>query len=313
MYLSTLQLMLALCILKGAALIACSASAQNLQVLALQNALNKKSCHVGIADGYWGSQTEKGLNLFTEQTGIKINRPITNFEVALVTDNKSVCPLNLPKRETKFSGFELDIDNSVRAPRRLSSGEQLFELFPGQCKDGPKYTSDATSLGVLTNDCDRRRQRSEMAMTRFAREGDQLIYLWEIFVPRDFESNATNDHLIVGQIHNGRGPTSTFSLSNEAGYFINGHNCFGPEEFGSWQSIAVRVRWSSKPKRTLRDITPGIFEVWCNNERIWSLSGRPNIRPGDRHNFKYGLYHAKDFPESDNVTVRFRNVRVIRW
>ncbi|KIN69836.1 Polysacc lyase domain containing protein [Sulfitobacter noctilucicola] len=280
-------------------------------VRSLQTFLNGRQCHAGAADGAWGQKTENAARLFTQASNIEIARPITESLLEELEGTSVTCPLILPKNPIRAEQFRLESEHSVRAPLKLDGGIERFWLLPGECKAGPKAKT-IQAIG-LTNDCSRNRQRSEMKTTKKVRHGARRIYSWDILVPTDFRSTASDDHLIVGQFHSGFAPSSTFSLSQDTGYFVNGRTCFGPEEFGEWHSVVVRVFWHSQRKKNLKDKTPSVFEVWCDGELIWDRSGRPNIAKGDGVSFKYGLYHAMDFPEGDNVTVQFKNVTVTKW
>ena len=277
----------------------------------LQTFLNGRQCHAGAADGAWGQKTKNAARLFTQASGVEIERPITENLIEKLKGTSATCPLVLPKNPIRAEHFRLESSNSVRAPQRLDGGIERFWLLPGECKAGRK-TKSIASVGK-TNDCGRNRQRSEMKTNKKVGHGARRIYSWEILVPTDFKSTGLDDHLIVGQFHSGYAPSSTFSLNQDTGYFVNGRVCFGPEGFGEWHSVVVRVFWHSQRKKNLKDKTPGIFEVWCDGKLIWDRSGRPNVAKGDGISFKYGLYHAMDFPEDDNVTVQFKNVTVTKW
>lgn len=196
-------------------------------------------------------------------------------------------------------------------PQISADGTQTFRLFSGECS-GKRYESKR--LNVTTADCDRKRTRVEYFEPKAnrAREGDRKLYSWEIFVPEDFAYTATGGHLIAGQFHNGDDLLLSFALGAD-GYTIRSKPCIRPEDFGEWHKVEVKYQFDSTKKKNFKDRTAGVLVVTCDGNEVVNASGRPNIAQGNVVYFKYGLYGALDIPETDNVTVKFRNVQVSHW
>ena len=77
--------------------------------------------------------------------------------------------------------------------------------------------------------------------------------------------------------------------------------------------MKVRYKFDSTKKKNFKDKTPGVLIVECNGVEVINATGRPNLPKGSEVFFKYGLYGALDFPETDNVVVKYRNVRIEGW
>jgi len=195
------------------------------------------------------------------------------------------------------------------APVRHADGTMVFQLLPGECAEAEYYSG---RLLTRTSDCDRQRNRIEFSERSTAGAGDRRLYEWDIFIPSDFSYNASGGHLIAGQFHNQNDLLYSFALSN-SGYTFRGQDCVGPESFGAWHTVSVRVQYDTTRRQTLRDQTPGILVVECDGEVVVDASGRPNLSVGDEVTFRYGLYGAMNFPDTDNVSVSFRNVRISGW
>lgn len=226
------------------------------------------------------------------------------FGLALIL----ACSLLAPNAMAQEFGVQTVRDGE---PKISADGEQTFRLFPGECSS---KVYGSKRLQTTTSDCDRKRTRVELFErdADWAREGDRKQYSWEIFIPKDFSYSATGGHLIVGQFHNSEDLLLSFALSND-GYTIRSKPCIRPDEFGAWHKVEVRYVFDSTRKKTFKDKTPGVLVVTCNGREIVSASGRPNVMKGSKVQFRYGLYGALDFPASDNVSVRFRNVRIGDW
>lgn len=195
------------------------------------------------------------------------------------------------------------------APVRHADGVETFRLLPGECLDLEYFSSE---LQAKTSDCGRQRNRIEYFETSTARAGDRRLYEWEILIPEDFSYNGFSSQLIAGQLHTGADIQSAFLLDND-GYTFRTRDCISAEDFGSWHNVSVRIQYDSTPRKSLKDKTPGVFVVECDGEVLVDASGRPNLAKGGEIHFRYGLFGAMNFPETDNVSVSFRNVRISEW
>lgn len=195
------------------------------------------------------------------------------------------------------------------APVRHADGSETFQLLPGECSDLEYVSSE---LQTKTSDCGRQRNRIEYYESAKARAGDRRLYEWEIFIPEDFSYNGLSSQLIAGQFHTGTDIQSAFLLDND-GYTFRTRDCISAEDFGKWHSVSVRIQYDSTPRKSLKDKTPGIFVVECDGEVLLDSTGRPNLAEGGEIHFRYGLFGAMNFPDTDNVSVTFRNVRISDW
>ncbi len=208
-----------------------------------------------------------------------------------------------------FAGsFELTTPREG-APVRHADGSETFQLHSGECSDLEYFS---TELQIYTSDCGRARNRIEYYETSTSSAGDRRLYEWEIFIPEDFSYNAYNARLTVGQFETGIDMLYGFELNNE-GYTFRARDCISAKDFGKWHSISVRIQYDSTPRKSLKDKTPGVFVVECDGQVIADSTGRANLAQGGEVQFRYGLFGAKNIPDTDNVSVSFRNVRISDW
>lgn len=162
--------------------------------------------------------------------------------------------------------------------------------------------------------CSQALQRSEYVTKSSHKNGDRVVYSWEIFVPAEFKYKSPGAYLRAGRFLVGDGGSIlNFLLDEKVGYDIGRKICFGPEGFGKWHSIQVRVRWDSTRKKNLRDKTPGELRVSCDGAEILALSGRPNISDEDEVRIALGLAGALELADGDQTSVSFRNIKIETW
>lgn len=195
------------------------------------------------------------------------------------------------------------------APIRNADGSEMFELLPGECSDLEYFS---TELQRNTSDCGRGRNRVEFYETNMASAGDRRLYKWDIFIPKDFSYTAFGARLTAVQFETGTDMLYGFELNND-GLTFRTRECIPAEKFGEWHSISVRVQYDSTPRRSLKDKTPGVFVIECDNEVVIDSTGRPNLSEGGEVQFRYGLFGAINIPETDNVSVSYRNVQISEW
>ncbi|MDU8913427.1 hypothetical protein [Aestuariicoccus sp. MJ-SS9] len=194
-------------------------------------------------------------------------------------------------------------------PVRDADGSERFQLLPGECSDLEYFS---TELQANTSDCGRGRNRIEYFETTTAIAGDRRLYEWEILIPEDFSYNASGARLTAGQFETGTDMLYGFELNNE-GLTFRTRECISADEFGEWHRVSVRIQYDSTPRRSLKDRTPGVFVIECDDEVLTDTSGRPNMAEGGEVQFRYGLFGAMNIPATDNVTVSYRNVRISEW
>ncbi|MDA5095766.1 hypothetical protein O2N63_16875 [Aliiroseovarius sp. KMU-50] len=175
-----------------------------------------------------------------------------------------------------------------------------------------QLSSDGCAPGFETA-CSATRQRTEYQSSSAHRHGDRIAYRWEVNVPSDNILNAVDNHLYAVRFLAGETPVLQFIVGNEYGYEVNRKTCFGPDTFGEWHSVEVRVMWDSTKKKSLKDKTPGEIHIICDGNEVFSKTGRPNIKEGDMVNFSLGLEGALKLADGDKVSVSYRNIEIGSW
>ena len=192
--------------------------------------------------------------------------------------------------------------SSSEASLKVVGGEIQAYLNPKGCAAG----FEAACSPVL--------QRSEYISTKPHKHGDRVIYSWEIFVPKDFTYNASGAYLRAVRFLIGKEDSIfNFLLDGKIGYDVGRKVCFGPEGFGKWHAIQVRVVWDSTKKKGLSDKTPGELRVFCDGTEVLSHSGRPNIGDKDEVQIALGLAGSLKLADGDSATVSFRNINIETW
>jgi len=192
--------------------------------------------------------------------------------------------------------------SSSEASLKVVGGEIQAYLNPTGCAAG----FEAACSPVL--------QRSEYIATKPHRHGDRVIYSWEILVPKDFTYNASGAYLRAARFLIGKEDTIfNFLLDGKIGYDVGRKVCFGPEGFGKWHAIRVRVVWDSTKKKGIKDKTPGELRVFCDGIEVLSHSGRPNIGDKDEVRLALGLAGSSKLADGDSTAVSFRNVKIETW
>ena len=162
--------------------------------------------------------------------------------------------------------------------------------------------------------CSATRQRVEYVSSSAHGHGERIAYKWEINVAENLTFNAIDKHLYATRFVTGDAKTvMQFYLGNDYGYEVNRKTCFGPEEFGKWHQIEVRVMWDATKRKGLKDKTPGEIQILCNGDEIFSKAGRPNIKASDEVSLALGLEGALKLADGDNVSVSFRNIEITSW
>ena len=192
--------------------------------------------------------------------------------------------------------------SSSEASLKVVGGEIHAYLNPTGCAAG----FEAACSPVL--------QRSEYILTKPRKHGDRVIYSWEILVPKDFTYNASGAYLRAVRFLIGKEDSIfNFLLDGKIGYNVGRKVCFGPEGFGKWHAIQVRVVWDSTKKKGLRDKTPGELRVFCDGTEVLSHSGRPNVGDKDEVRIALGLAGSSKLADGDRTAVSFRNIKIETW
>ena len=184
-----------------------------------------------------------------------------------------------------------------------------------QVQDGI-VTTELSAVGCASGfetACTATRQRAEYQSTASHGHGDRMFYRWEVNVPRDNVLNAADNHLYATRFLAGDKSVLQFIVGNDYGYEVNRKTCFGPESFGEWHQVEVRVMWDSTKKKGLKDKTPGEIHISCDGSEIFSRTGRPNIKVDDVVSIALGLEGALMLADGDKVSVSYRNIEVGTW
>ncbi len=193
----------------------------------------------------------------------------------------------------------------------IGPNETALEVLDGLIT--ARLSSDGCATG-FESACSTTRQRIEYQSSSGHGHGNKVAYRWEIKVAKGMTFNAIDKHLYATRLVNGDGKSvMQFYLGNDYGYEVNRKTCFGPEEFGQWHVVEVRVKWDSTKKKSLGDKTPGEVHITCDGEEIYSKSGRPNIKVGDEIKLALGLEGTLKPAEGDAVSVSFRNIEIGSW
>lgn len=192
--------------------------------------------------------------------------------------------------------------SSSETSLKAEGGEIQVYLDPKGCAPG----FEAACSPVL--------QRSEYISTTSHKHGDRVIYSWEILVPRSFSYRATSAYLRAGRFLVGKQESIfNFLLDGETGYDVDRIICFGPEGFGKWHAIQVRVVWDATQKKTLSEKTPGELRVVCDGVEVLSQFGRPNIGAKDEVRIALGLAGSARSADNDSTHVSIRNIKIETW
>lgn len=193
----------------------------------------------------------------------------------------------------------------------VSPDETSLEIVGGEVR--ARLSHNGCTAGFETA-CSPILQRSEYVSTSSQAHGDRIVYSWEILVPEDFAYNASGGYLRATRFLNRNGESLlSFILDGENGYNISRKTCFGPESFGMWHQIEVRVAWDSTKKNGFRDQTPGELSVLCDENEVLSRSGRPNIGAEDEVWIALGLAGSLVLADGDRAAVSIRNISVETW
>lgn len=195
--------------------------------------------------------------------------------------------------------------------RIIAPNETALEVVDGLVT---ARLSDGGCMTGFENACSATRQQAEYQTSAGHGHGDRIAYRWEIKVTEDMKFNASDKHLYATRFVTGENkPVMQFYLGNDYGYEVNRKTCFGPEEFGKWHTVEVRVMWDATKKKGLKDTTPGEVHVICDDSEVFAKSGRPNIKSEDEVHLALGLEGALKLAEGDNVSVSFRNIEIGTW
>ena len=195
--------------------------------------------------------------------------------------------------------------------KAVSSSEGALKVAGGEIR--ARLSRNGCAAGFEAA-CSQALQRSEYVSNTSHKSGDRVIYRWEIFVPTEFNYKAPGAYLRAGRFLVGEGDSIfNFLLDGKIGYDVGRRLCFGPEGFGKWHTIQVRVRWDSTKKKSLGEKTPGDLHVSCDGDEVLAYSGRPNIADGDEVRMALGLAGALELVDGDQTSVAFRNIKIETW
>jgi hypothetical protein len=185
---------------------------------------------------------------------------------------------------------------------KVKAGEIQAYLDPKGCVPG----FEAACSPVI--------QRSEYVSTTAHRHGDRVIYSWQILVPKSFTYKSTGAYLRAGRfLVGGQESIFNFLLDRETGYDADRKICFGPEGFGKWHNIEVRVVWDATRKKTLSEKTPGELRVVCDGVEVLSHSGRPTLGAEDKVRIALGLAGSAQSANAMNTHISIRNIKIETW
>jgi hypothetical protein len=192
-------------------------------------------------------------------------------------------------------------------PPLIEDGVYKFRLRPGYC-------SGAIPQGKRLSDCSVDSQRIELIQVGRKYVGEQVLYGWDIFVPKNYSSNSPSTMIASQILDKGRSVVS-FYLTKDEGYYVQGNECFPPTDFGEWHRVQVKIRWDATKKTSLSHKTPGLIEIECDSKIILRVDGRPNTTGGPLF-LRIGLYRYRsglDYSPDEVFEASFRNITIERW
>ena len=211
-----------------------------------------------------------------------------------------------------------NIANADWVPKALNSSEVRLHNGVYTFKLSMKAKCNSVKHDDGLNDCMRKSLRSELTERgRGWPVNSQIIYEWSLFVPKDF--NFKKHNLMVGQLHVGKSMTEGFRLNSEEGYSYSNAICFGPQDFGQWNNIKIKLRLSDEElnfHQRKNKQGKGIFEIWCNDKLIYESNGRSNALKNSFTKFQIGLYlyrYSESSKPTQDIEIKVRNLTVRRW
>lgn len=170
------------------------------------------------------------------------------------------------------SGFVVG-GNSGVAPI-WKSGEVTFVMRRGDCQ------KRSYGDGRGESDCLNGNSRSQLNARNLQRMGRAYEYAMEIWVDPAFRYNGRGwgnvnyrSRLWIAEWQRAntiKNHMYEMYLDSSKGATFEDKTCFSPRQFGQWNSVVMRVKWS--------DGADGFLQVICNGKVVYSLEG-PNVVP----------------------------------
>ncbi|MEM0976510.1 MAG: hypothetical protein AAGJ34_03145 [Pseudomonadota bacterium] len=145
-------------------------------------------------------------------------------------------------------------ERSVAAPS-FENNEIAFTLAAGSCT----RITDPTG----PSDCATGTSRTVLATGRDWQLGYMNLLTFEVFVDADFQETGTRQPVTIARFQGAdipNLPLFDFRLDKTFGVTFLGRTCIAPEDFGTWQRVFVRLRWS--------DTDDGFLEVRCGGDQV---------------------------------------------
>ena len=203
-------------------------------------------------------------------------------------------------------------------PTLLNSSEIIYKdgVYTFKLSMNLKCNSEKHHDGLT--DCMRKSLRSELTERgKGWPVNSQIVYEWSLFVPKTF--NFKKHNLMVGQLGIGTSLTEGFRLNSEEGYTYSTTVCFGPEKFGQWNNMRLKLRLSDEElnfQQRKNKEGKGIFEIWCNDKLVYESNGRSNAPKNSYAKFKMGLYlyrYSESSKLPNDIEIKVRGLKVRRW
>ena len=211
-------------------------------------------------------------------------------------------------RVSQVSTSSMRVSQVSYEPPLIEDGVYKFRLRPGKCSDVKFYQ------GKKYSDCSWHSQRIELVQVGRNYAGEQVLYGWEIFVPKNYSAN-THSTMIAGQILDKGRFAINFRLTKDEGYNVQGYECFPPTDFGEWHRVQMKIRWDATKKTSLSHKTPGLIEIKCDSKIVLRVDGRPNTTGGPLF-LTIGLYRwfsGLDYSPDEVFEASFKNITIERW
>ncbi|MCR9285743.1 MAG: polysaccharide lyase [Rhodobacteraceae bacterium] len=170
------------------------------------------------------------------------------------------------------SGFYVGKNSGV-APE-WKNGEVTFVMRRGDCQ---KRTYGD---GRGESDCLNGNSRSQLNARNQQRMGRSYEYAMEIWVAPGFRYNGRGwgsvnyrSRLWIAEWQRSntiKNHMYEMYLDSSKGATFEDKTCFTPRQFGKWNSVVMRVKWSNG--------SDGFLQVICNGKIVYSVNG-PNVIP----------------------------------
>lgn len=175
-------------------------------------------------------------------------------------------------------GYQVVDDPTGKAPTKRV---ERFEVRPGDCASNGDWS-----------DCEKDRERSELAEERKTVRSGEFWYGWSLYVPEEYV-NIFPTKTAIGQFHQYGGHPLWMFQNGSGGYWLDQQVSGSTEQYfpliseedlkGRWHRLEMHVNWSSDPEK-------GFLAISVNGEQKVDFRGQ--TAENNPIYFKYGIYRS---------------------